>query len=184
MHVVQKKGFAKTCKLQLIHTHVVAQLTKWTSEKAWGLRLAVWGMGESTLVSWQHQEKGSSWLGTYWHAYAEGGRQSFRLTGSIVGGLWWICMCCHGDFTQLNLYSSLCDGAEWEKKRERGGLMRWNTCKCLLFEEQQSLGNPLSSLSAHCLCVYECARPCRALRNWKPEGVLSSILLNLKMQQL
>lgn len=35
--------------------------------------------------------------------------------------------------------------------------MRWNTCKCLLFEEQQSLGNPLSSLSAHCLCVWVCA---------------------------
>lgn len=118
----------------------------------------------------------------YRHAYAEGGRQSLRLTGSIVGGLYWICMCCHGDFTQLNLYSSLCDGAKWEKKMQRGGLMRWNTCKCLLFEEQQSLGNPLSSLSAH--CVYECVRPCRELRDWKPEGALSSIQLNLEMQQL
>lgn len=32
--------------------------------------------------------------------------------------------------------------------------MRWNTCKCLLFEEQRSLGNPLSSHSLSlCVCA-------------------------------
>lgn len=31
--------------------------------------------------------------------------------------------------------------------------MRRNTCKCLLFEEQQSLGNPLSSLTSLNVCV-------------------------------
>lgn len=41
----------------------------------------------------------------------------FGLSASIVGGLRRICMRCHGDFTQLNLYSSLCGGAE----RRRGG---------------------------------------------------------------
>lgn len=43
----------------------------------------------------------------------------------------------------------------WERGK-RGGLMRWNTCKCLLFEKEQSLGNPLSSLSALCVCVCVC----------------------------
>lgn len=35
-----------------------------------------------------------------------------------MGGMWRICMYCHGDFTQLNLYSSLCDGAELEERKE------------------------------------------------------------------
>lgn len=73
------------------------------------------------------------------------------LTGSIVGVLRWICICCHSDFTQLNLYSSLSDGAELGG----GGLMRWNTCKCLLFEEQHSLGTPPSP-TPHSVCAHTC----------------------------
>lgn len=90
------------------------------------------------------------------------------LTGSIVGVLRWICICCHSDFTQLNLYSSLSDGAELGG----GGLMRWNTCKCLLFEEQLSLGTPPPPL-----CV--CAHLCCAGRKWKLAGALSSLFFSV-----
>lgn len=51
-----------------------------------------------------------------------GGKPQPRgLSAAIVGELRQICMRCHGDFTQLNLYSSLCGGAECRGAVVEGG---------------------------------------------------------------